>query len=84
MREACGNAQNGSDQSDNRKNIEDRLGPCRPLYDFQPQLDYFATDIEKFGLGLGPQIDQLRLVRQFRQFGGQEALHLVDARGEAV
>jgi hypothetical protein len=59
MREACSNARNGSHQSDHRKNIEDRLASCRPLYDFQPQLDYFATDIRKIGLGVGPQVSDL-------------------------
>jgi hypothetical protein len=59
MREACSNGQNSSDQSDNRKNIEDRLAPRGPLHDLQPQLDYFATDIGKFGLGLGPQVSGL-------------------------
>ena len=49
MREMLSDGQNGSDQSDNRKNIEDRLAPRRPLNDLQPQLDYFATDIGKSG-----------------------------------
>jgi hypothetical protein len=33
MRETRSDGQNGSDQSDDRKNIEDRLAPCRPLSD---------------------------------------------------
>jgi hypothetical protein len=33
MRETRSDGQNGYDQSDDRKNIEDRLAPCRPLSD---------------------------------------------------
>jgi hypothetical protein len=35
MREECGDGGNGSDQADNRKKIEVRLAPGRPLHDLQ-------------------------------------------------
>jgi hypothetical protein len=71
MRETRSDGQNGSDQSDNRKNIEDQL-----VGDLGLRLGSLIGDL---GLGLGPQT-----CRQFGQFGGQEAVHLVDARSQAI
>ena len=83
MRETRSDGQNGSDQSDNRQNIEDRLAPCRPLSDLGSQVGDLGlglgSQIGDLGLGLGPQTS-----RQLRQFRGQEAVHLIDARSEAI
>jgi hypothetical protein len=71
MRETRSDGQNGSDQSDYRKNIEDRLVG-------DPDLG-LRSQTGDLGLGLG-----LQTCRQLGQFGGQEAVHLVDARSEAI
>src|SRR5271169_3902618 len=60
-REPHSDGQNGPDQPDDCINIADRLPAGGPLSDLQPQLDSFATDIGKLGLGLGPQVGDLGL-----------------------
>src|SRR5271168_4983489 len=54
-REPHSDGQNGPDQPEYCINIADRLPAGGPLSDLQPQLDSFATDIGKLGLGLGPR-----------------------------
>jgi hypothetical protein len=71
MREMRSDGRNGSDQSENRKNIEDRLTPRRPLSDLESQVGHLAPNIRELGCHLGSQVSKfaLRLGPQVRDLG---------------